>query len=240
MGRLVELTRRQALVVLATAVACKRRDREAPAAPSLLRVAPVGYSHVQRLTGPRAQRVATAGGRLVMAEATDLLDASLETIRDAASVMRSAGGQLILVGANWNDEVVRRWSEAEWVAFVEQLAQVIGPSAVLFEPVSEPWVGDTERALRFFDLGRQHWPGTVIGPLSHPCDPEGVLRMIRRRELTVTDCTPVLASRTPHDQLRLWLREAVRLGTPLLLYDTFPSAGWNDGVVALIEEVLGE
>jgi hypothetical protein len=230
--------------------ACRGRGGESPTGPSASRVVapvPIGYAHVLRLDGARAQEVAEAGGRLVMAELTGsgvaARGSDLGAVRAAADVMRRVGGVLLLAPLNANDTAtLQSWSTDAYAAHVRDARAAIGTAAVWCEPVTEPWVDPTGRAMDWFDVGARIWReagGTVIGPVPHPCRLTDAEARLRSGQLAVLDCTPVLVRALgPADVTRL-VGLAVQHRAPLLLYET-GAVAWPSHVAGWLQAALRE
>lgn len=198
-----------------------------PPPPSPRVSSPIGYSHVLRLDGPKAQEVVDAGFTFVQVEPfnhdtiTDLVK-----VRAAADVMRRVGGRLLLTVMNINSPRAVTWSDADFDAAVQQVIEVVGTQNVWLEAVSngEPnYRGWQDRA-------KALWPGEVVFA-SHPCTLDHARALLSPGRWVVSDCTPILASNVSAEEIRDLTRLAIEKKAIWLWYDTFNDRPWNSAVI---------
>ena len=238
---MVEVNRRTFLwgSVAVALGACGRKGRSGggatsgPTPPSPRRApSPIGYSHVMRLDGPNAAQVSAAGLTLVHAEPFnhDTL-IGLPQVRAAADVMRAAGGTTLVTVVNVNARNATEWTDADFDAAVRQVIDVVGPSNVWLEAVS-----NGEANYRGWqDRAKTMWPGEVVFSL-HPCDLDQARSLLSPARVVVSDCTPILASTVSEADVKDVTRLALERRAIWLWYDTVPSVPWNPHVVRWMGE----
>lgn len=213
-------------------------DPTEPKPPAVRAPSPIGYSHVLRLDGPRAEEIAAAGLRFVQVEPfnTDVVFKSLtdlRRIRDAADVMRRAEGTLLLTVLNVHDPVASTLSATDFDDRVRRVVAEVGVSNVWLEAVSN----GSANFRGFQDRARQIWPGSIVFAL-HPCSLSDARNLLSPARVVVSDCTPILASNVGEQDIKDLTRLAVTRRAIWLWYDTFDRVPWNSQVVTWMGEAL--
>lgn len=85
---------------------------------------------------------------------------NLDKVRQFVEAMRRCGITTLITIFNINAQT-GHLDDAFYRDRVREVAS-LGTTLILLEPVSEPWMGDSEKARRWFEIAKQEWKGPLV------------------------------------------------------------------------------